>query len=120
MNEVIEPSVGYSLVTDSRDKETGEEKLAVLFTLKKCLYAEIKNIKSHKGSCEGHMIFPYYTKGSYLAFLYRTDSEYDAYSTKIKEVAAVVLNKLLRPIYKRKKIWLVYEKFCSMAQDNGY
>lgn len=218
LNEVIEPSVSYSLVTDSCDKETGEEKITVLFTLKKCLYAEIKKIKSHKGSCEvymklqkqfgfkfngvvfryrnaasydnilkydlhedeqyyyikayidfenmplrelywdlrilgefegqeqiikvkfmnmywkynfyitnrqysageGHMIFPYYTKGSYLAFLYRTDSEYDAYSTKIKEVAAVVLNKLLRPIYKRKKIWLVYEKFCSMAQDNGY
>ena len=69
---------------------------------------------------EGHMIFPYYTKGACLAFLYRQDSEYDAYSTKIKEMAAVCAYGLLKPIYKRKKIWLVYEKFCSMAQDNGY
>lgn len=69
---------------------------------------------------EGHMTFPYYTKGGCLAYLYRPDSPYDVYSTKAKEMAASVMYILLKPMFKRKKIWLVYEKFCSMAQDNGY
>ena len=34
------------------------------------------------------MTFPYYTKGGFLAYLYRPDSPYDVYSTKIKEMAA--------------------------------
>ncbi len=69
---------------------------------------------------EGHMTFPYYTKGGCLAFLYRPDSPYDAYSTKIKEMTASILYTFMKPVFKRKKVWLVYEKFCSMAQDNGY
>ena len=66
------------------------------------------------------MTFPYYTKGGCLAFLYRQDSEYDAYSTKIKEMAASAIYVLFKPILKRKKIWLVYEKFCITAQENGF
>ncbi len=70
---------------------------------------------------EGHMTFPYYTKGGCLAYMYRPDSPYDAYSTKIKEMfASVVYMLFMKPIFRRRKIWLVYEKFCSMAQDNGY
>lgn len=69
---------------------------------------------------EGHMTFPYYTKGACLAYLYRPDSPYDVYATKIKEMAASIVYILSKPLFRRKKIWLVYEKFCSMAQDNGY
>lgn len=69
---------------------------------------------------EGHMTFPYYTKGGYLAYLYRPDSEYDVYATKIKEMAASIVYILSKPLFRRRKVWLVYEKFCSMAQDNGY
>lgn len=69
---------------------------------------------------EGHMTFPYYTKGGFLAYLYRPDSPYDVYSTKIKEMAASIIYVLSKPMFKRRKVWLVYEKFCSMAQDNGY
>ena len=66
------------------------------------------------------MTFPYYTKGGFLAYLYRPDSPYDVYSTKIKEMAASIVYILSKPLFKRRKVWLVYEKFCSMAQDNGY
>ena len=69
---------------------------------------------------EGYMTFPYYTKGGCLAFLYRQDSPYDVYSTKIKEMSALIAYAFTKRILKRRKIWLVYEKFCSMAQDNGY
>lgn len=67
-----------------------------------------------------HIVFPYYTKGGYLAFCYREASPYDSYSTKLKEFLAIGLYLLGGPFWKRKRIWLVYEKFCSMAQDNGY
>ncbi len=69
---------------------------------------------------EGHMTFPYYTKGGMLSFMYRQDSEYDSASTLRKELAALFVYLFTFPFLKRKKIWLVYEKFCSMAQDNGY
>ena len=218
LNEIIPPSSSYRVVAEEYDKKTGRQNLCELLAVEKCLYAKLKNIKSHKSSCEvnmrlkkqfglkvkdvvfryrnaasydnplkydmkedgeyyyikvyiefekmhlreiywdlriigefegveqifkvkfmnsywkynfyltnrqysagaGHMIFPYYTMGDYLAFLYRQDSEYDSYATKIKEMAALCASKILSPVLSRKKIWLVYEKFCSMAQDNGY
>ena len=69
---------------------------------------------------EEHIIFPYRTKGGKLAFSYRVTSKYDGSDTRFKEFAAFGLYALLRPYWKRKRLWLVYEKFCSMAQDNGY
>lgn len=67
-----------------------------------------------------HMLFPYYTVGDCIAFVYRTCSPYDVYSTKIKDMAACALYIFMKPYLQKKKIWLVYEKFCTMAQDNGY
>lgn len=69
---------------------------------------------------EGHIIFPYYTVRNCLAFLYRASSPYDGYSTKLKDMVASVIYVLTKPFLKRKHIWLVFEKFCTMAQDNGY
>lgn len=69
---------------------------------------------------EGHMTFPYYTKGGYLAFMYRQDSPYDGSRTIRNELLASVCYIFTKHHLKKKHIWLVYEKFCSMAQDNGY
>jgi len=57
------------------------------------------------------MTFPYYTKGGFLAYLYRPDSPYDVYFTKIKEMAASIIYILSKPLFKHRKVWLVYEKF---------
>ena len=78
----------------------------------------LSNVEYDAGN--NHIVFPYYTKGSFLAFCYRASSEYDAYNTKLKEMAAILVYLIAGRILKRKRIWLVYEKFCSMAQDNGY
>lgn len=69
---------------------------------------------------EEHVIFPYSTITCKMAFTYRTQSRYDGFDTKIKELAAFGVYALLLPYWKRKRVWLVFEKFCSMAQDNGY
>jgi CDP-glycerol glycerophosphotransferase (TagB/SpsB family) len=69
---------------------------------------------------EGHMAFPYYTKSGCLAFMYRQDSPYDKNATVRKEILASICYAFGGFFIKRKAIWLVYEKFCQMAQDNGY
>lgn len=65
------------------------------------------------------IIFPYIGKGMNLACTYRKKSEYDTALVRLKEITALVLYVLLFPILRRKKIWVVYEKFCKTAQDNS-
>lgn len=50
----------------------------------------------------------------------RPISKYDGISTQLKELAAFALSRLLKPFWKKKKIWLIYEKYSSSAQDNGF
>ena len=69
---------------------------------------------------EDHIIFPYGTISGKIAFTYRQISKYDGVGTKIKELIALGLYVALLPYWKKKRLWLVFEKFCSMAQDNGY
>ena len=67
-----------------------------------------------------HIVYPYEKKGGNIAFTYRERSKYDGISTRIKEFLVFGAYALLLPYWKGKRMWLVYEKFCSMAQDNGY
>ena len=67
-----------------------------------------------------NILFPYKTLGGKLAYTYREKNIYDNLSIKIKEFLACFIFTIFHPYWKRKKMWLVYEKFCSMAQDNGY
>ena len=67
-----------------------------------------------------HIIFPYFTKKGIINFCFRERSEYDTAEVKRKEVLAYILYILSGLFLSRKNIWIVYEKFCKMAQDNGY
>lgn len=67
-----------------------------------------------------YILFPHITLKGKLAFTHREKTPYDTTTNRIKEMIAVLVCKLGRPYWKKKKIWLVFEKFCSMAQDNGY
>lgn len=69
---------------------------------------------------EENVIFPYFREEMRLSFFYRMKSEYDGYNVKIRELISLVVNKICYSYLKKKEIWLVFEKFCSMAQDNGY
>ncbi len=44
---------------------------------------------------------------------------YDSYAFIWKEYFALFCYFLLKPYWDHKKLWLVCEKFCTMAQDNG-
>ncbi len=65
----------------------------------------------------GFIFFPYREK---LAFIFRKGTKYDGAGQRLKEIAAAVVYFLGRPIWKRKRIWIIYEKFCAAAQDNGW
>lgn len=66
------------------------------------------------------LVFPYLTKAGTLCFCYKTAGEYDTNLIKLKEVFVYLFYYFFGSIWRRKKIWLVYEKFSSYAQDNGY
>ncbi len=45
---------------------------------------------------------------------------FDSRSVRLKELLAVLVFRVFGSFYKGKGYWLIFEKFCSAAQDNGY
>ncbi len=74
----------------------------------------------HHNMPEENIIFPYSARGRKLAFAYRAKSPYDNQMTKFKEVLAYAIYVALRPYWRRKHVWLIFEKFSAHAQDNAY
>ncbi len=68
----------------------------------------------------GNELFPYISKAGRLKLSYREASEYDGESTRIRELAALGIYKLLGPMYRRRGIYVIFEKFSRTAQDNSY
>ena len=66
------------------------------------------------------IFYPYMTTTDALAFQCREKGEYDGLSFRVKERIAAGIYYLFKSHWQQKKIYLVYEKFCMMAQDNGY
>ena len=69
---------------------------------------------------QNEIFYPYMTTVDSLAFQCREKGEYDGLTFRIKERIAAGVYYLFKNHWKNKKIYLVYEKFCYMAQDNGY
>ena len=70
---------------------------------------------------EDKVLFTHIKKGPYLSFVFRDYyPTLDTYGLRCKEMAALVTYRALRPYWRRKRVWLVFEKYCALAQDNGY
>lgn len=67
-----------------------------------------------------NLIFPYLGKNGALCFCYKENGEYDTALVKFKEVVVFGIYYFFGSFWRRKNIWLVYEKFSNYAQDNGY
>lgn len=67
-----------------------------------------------------YVIFPYYTKSGNVNIRYREKNRYDGNDRKFKEIVARAVYAVRRGHYDRKNIYLVHEKRCNKAQDNGY
>lgn len=68
----------------------------------------------------GEIFYLYQTAGGYIAFQCRAKGEYDTLGFRLKERLAAFIYFILKPFWISRNIYLVYEKFCVMAQDNGY
>lgn len=64
--------------------------------------------------------FPMGGNAHRLLLRVRQRQTYDNFSFRLKELAAFGIYKLFGKFLEKKHIWLVYEKFCITAQENGY
>ncbi len=70
---------------------------------------------------DGHLIYPFINNARQFTIQYRRyQKKYDSYLFLIKEYLALLCYYILKPYWDKKKLWLVCEKFSSMAQDNAY
>lgn len=87
-----------------------------LFLLKFCsLFYDNSYMKE-----DNTFVFPYVTLVKTISLQCREKGEYDGFSFRLKERVAFARYLLTSWFLKRKGIYLVFEKYCYMAQDNGY
>lgn len=69
---------------------------------------------------DGMFVYPFVNSARNIALQYRKRGDYDDIRIKLKERLAVARYLLTFPVLKHKNIFLVFEKYSEMAQDNGY
>lgn len=62
----------------------------------------------------------YRTAGNGFALVCQDYSPYSGFRFRMKERIALILSRLFRKQLAKKSIFLCYEKYCCMAQDNGF
>lgn len=67
-----------------------------------------------------NIMFPFRTQSGSIALKVRQRTNKDSFRVRLTERLAVRLYPFCRKAMERKNIYLVYEKYCEMAQDNGY
>lgn len=67
-----------------------------------------------------NQLFLYRTVGNRFALVYQEYSPYTGFLFRCKERLAMVLYYLRRKSLLKQSIYLTYEKYCCMAQDNGF
>lgn len=69
---------------------------------------------------ENSIMFPFATGSNSVALMHREVCPQDFWSFRLKEKFAEKLYKLFKNHWDKKNIYLIFEKYCTMAQDNGY
>lgn len=72
------------------------------------------------GIGKNHILFPMASTDHMLTFRCRRCSAYDGRAVAVRENLVYVFYTLTRPLWSRKKIWVIFEKYSTEAQDNGY
>lgn len=76
--------------------------------------------ESNSFSYDGNIVFSCVMRGGYLGLRFRERTKYDGYATKLREMIAVRKYNRHKKEYQDRKIYLIFEKRCAKAQDNGY
>ena len=113
-------SLYWDVVVMFVNPETGERfEAAVSMTRAYRLFTSFLYGGSYETG-NGFFLYPSNTSSKKLAFQFREEGEYDHLGFRVKELTAFAAYYLLKPYWDSRHIQLVYEKFCMMAQDNGY
>ena len=67
-----------------------------------------------------NIVFCYRNGSGYLGLMYREAGKYDGWLTRLKEKVALKWFKHKKEQFDKRRIYLIYEKRCQKAQDNGY
>ena len=81
-----------------------------------------KKLRRYFYQCENgeYITFPHISLTRTLAFTHRERTPYDTRAVRFKEMLVPAWSAVWRRFNRKRRIWLVFEKFCSAAQDNGY
>ena len=79
----------------------------------------------YRHACQAYLpgnaiVIPYLTSRRTFALIYRERTWYDSPWYHKKELAAYAAYKYFHKQLDKRRIWLVYEKQCARAQDNGF
>ena len=69
---------------------------------------------------DNSILFPYATANSSVALMHRETCPQDHWNFRLKERIAIKIYNLFKNYWDNRNIYLVFEKYCVMAQDNGY
>ncbi len=108
--------VYWDLYVIAGREEPGDKYHAMLSRMQR------KMLKAGFYQCDlgDYIAFPHISLFESLAFTHREKTPYDNMETRAKEVSAYLHYRAFGKLYDRMNIWLIFEKFCSAAQDNGY
>lgn len=108
-------------VVRQTDDSSGEERHeAILGGLSTKLKLKLILFPRWTRTDDGSLIYPFVNGARQFTIQYRKyDRKYDSYRFIAKEWLALFGYLILKPYWDHKKIWLICEKYCSMAQDNG-
>lgn len=107
-------------VVASADTGNGEYEDRILGGLSTSLKLKLILFPRWTRTKDGNMVYPFVNGARQFTIQYRKyDSRYDSYRFIAKEFLALFCYFILKPYWDRKKIWLICEKYCTMAQDNG-
>ena len=69
---------------------------------------------------DNSIMFPYATGNDSVALMHREECPQDHWQFRLKEKVARGIYKCFKNHWDKKNIYLIFEKYCTMAQDNGY
>ena len=76
--------------------------------------------KNNYRTSDGNILFEYKARGGYFGLRYREVSKYDGLRTRWKEALARTIYHFKKNKYAGENAFLIFEKRCEKAQDNGY
>ena len=69
---------------------------------------------------DNSILFPYATGNDSVALMHRESCPQDHWNFRLKEKIAQTIYNMFKKHWDSKNIYLIFEKYCTMAQDNGF